>query len=189
MVKNLPAIWETWVQSLSWEDPLEEGIAIHSSVPAWRIPWTEEPGGLQPMELQRVGHDWETDNSTGVTWTLIWNIYLNIYLSIYLKLLRKWCLCILKESLLYKDKYGNIYGWNYGVWHLLQSNPAGSAVINETRLVWVGNFCSWMMGIWCSIYVHIIEIFHNKKLWGEKAKIWAWITGKLVQTCFVLNEP
>ena len=99
------------------------------------------------------------------------------------------CLHILKESLLYKDKYGNIYGWNYGVWHLLQSNPAGSAVINETRLVWVGNFCSWMMGIWCSMYVHIIEIFHNKKLWGEKAKIWAWITGKLVQTCVVLNEP
>ena len=46
MVKNLPAMWETWVQSLGWEDPLEEGMATHSSVLAWRIPWTEKPGGL-----------------------------------------------------------------------------------------------------------------------------------------------
>ena len=46
-----------WVQSLSKEDPLEEGMAAHSSILAWRIPWTEEPGGLQSMGLQRVGHD------------------------------------------------------------------------------------------------------------------------------------
>ena len=44
------------VQSLGWEDPLEEGMATHSDILAWRIPWAEEPGGLQPMELQRVGH-------------------------------------------------------------------------------------------------------------------------------------
>ena len=47
--KNPPAIWETWAQSLVWEDPLEKGIAIHSSILAWRIPWTEEPGRLQSM--------------------------------------------------------------------------------------------------------------------------------------------
>ena len=46
-----------WVQSLSWEDPLEEGMETHSNILAWRIPWTEEPGGLQSMGLQRVGHD------------------------------------------------------------------------------------------------------------------------------------
>ena len=46
-----------WVQSLGWEDPLEEGMAAHSSILAWRIPWTEEPGGLQSMGLQRVPHD------------------------------------------------------------------------------------------------------------------------------------
>ena len=46
-VKNLPAMWETQVRFLSWEDPLEKGMAIHSSILAWRIPWTEEPGGLQ----------------------------------------------------------------------------------------------------------------------------------------------
>ena len=51
-VKNLPAIQETWVQSLGWEDPLEKGRATHSSILAWRIPWTEEPGGLQSVGLQ-----------------------------------------------------------------------------------------------------------------------------------------
>ena len=56
-VKNPPAMWEIWVQSLGWEDPLEKGMATHSSILAWRIPWTEEPGGLQFMESQRVGHD------------------------------------------------------------------------------------------------------------------------------------
>ena len=54
MVKNLPAIQETWVRSLSQEDPLEKGMATHSSILAWEIPWTEEPGGLQSMESQRV---------------------------------------------------------------------------------------------------------------------------------------
>ena len=57
MVKNPPAMWETWVQSLGWEDPLEEDMATHSSILAQRIPWTEEPGGLQSMGLQRAGHD------------------------------------------------------------------------------------------------------------------------------------
>ena len=52
MVKNLPAMWETWVWSLGWEDPLDKGMTVHSSIVAWRIPWTEEPGGLQSMELQ-----------------------------------------------------------------------------------------------------------------------------------------
>ena len=49
MVKNLPAVWETWVQSLGWEDPLEEGMANRSSILAWRIPWKGEPGGLQSI--------------------------------------------------------------------------------------------------------------------------------------------
>ena len=57
MVKNLPAIQETWVQSLGQEDPLEEEMATHSSILAWRIPRTEEPGGLQSLGLQRVGHN------------------------------------------------------------------------------------------------------------------------------------
>ena len=63
-VKNLPAVRETWVQSLGWEDPLQKGMATHSSILAWRIPWTEEPGGLQSMGLQRIGHDSETKHTT-----------------------------------------------------------------------------------------------------------------------------
>ena len=57
MVKDLPAVKETWVQSLGREDPMEKKMATHSSILAWRIPWTEEPGGLQSVGLQRVGHD------------------------------------------------------------------------------------------------------------------------------------
>ena len=57
VVRNLPATQETWVRSLDWEDPLEEGMATHSSILARRIPWTEEPGGLQSMGSHTVGHD------------------------------------------------------------------------------------------------------------------------------------
>ena len=57
LLKNLPAMQETQVQSLGQEDPLEKGMATHSSILAWRIPWTEEPGGLQSMELRRVECD------------------------------------------------------------------------------------------------------------------------------------
>ena len=57
LIKNPPAMQETWVQSLGWENPLEKRMVTHSSIVAWRIPWTEEPGGLQSMVLQRVGHD------------------------------------------------------------------------------------------------------------------------------------
>ena len=57
MVKNLAAKQENWVHSLGWEDPLKQGMAAHSSILAWRIPWMEEPDGLQSMGLQRAGHD------------------------------------------------------------------------------------------------------------------------------------
>ena len=56
-VKDLPAMWEAWFRSLGWEDPLEGGMATHSSILAWRISSTEEPGGLQSKESQRLGHD------------------------------------------------------------------------------------------------------------------------------------
>ena len=57
MIKNPPAMRETWVQSLVWEDPLEKGMATHSSILAWRIPWTEESGRLQSMGSKRVEHN------------------------------------------------------------------------------------------------------------------------------------
>ena len=56
-VKNLPAVQKTSVQSLGWEDPLERGKATHSSILAWRIPWTEEPGGHSPWDHKELGHD------------------------------------------------------------------------------------------------------------------------------------
>ena len=64
MVKSLPAMLETWVQSLGREDPLKKGMATHSSILAWRIPWTEKPGGLQSTGLQRVRRDWATNSFT-----------------------------------------------------------------------------------------------------------------------------
>ena len=67
MAKNLPTMWETWVLSLGWEDPLEEGMATHSSILAWRIPWTEEPGRLQSIGSHRVRHNW----SDLACWTIL----------------------------------------------------------------------------------------------------------------------
>ena len=64
MVKNLSAMWKTRVRSLGQEDALEKGMTTHSSIFAWRIPWTEEPGGLQSMGSQRVGHDWTANTLT-----------------------------------------------------------------------------------------------------------------------------
>ena len=73
MVKNLPAMQETQVQSLGWEDPLEKGMATHSSILAWKISRTEEPGGLQSMRSQRVGYEWATNTDwlTVILGTLI----------------------------------------------------------------------------------------------------------------------
>ena len=72
MVKNLPAIQETQVRFLSWEDPLKTGMATHSSILAWRIPWTEEPGGLQSMGSQRVRHNTVTTTTTIPT-SCVWD--------------------------------------------------------------------------------------------------------------------
>ena len=74
-VKNLPAMQETQVQSLGQEDPLEKEMAIHSSILAWRIPWTEEPGGLQSMGLQRVGYDWATNTHTHKYIVKVWRMH------------------------------------------------------------------------------------------------------------------
>ena len=70
MAKNLPAIWKTEVQCLVWEDLLEKGVATHSNTLAWRIPQIEEPGGLQSIGSQRIGHNWVT-NTTCVLWLLV----------------------------------------------------------------------------------------------------------------------
>ena len=67
MVKKPAALWKTWVRSLDWEDPLDKGTATHSSILAWRIPWTEEPGGLQSTGSQRVEHDTDEAHITSLS--------------------------------------------------------------------------------------------------------------------------
>ena len=67
-VKSLPAVHETWVQSLSREDPQEKEMATHSSILAWKTPWMEEPSRLQPMGSQRVRHDWATSLFFLIRW-------------------------------------------------------------------------------------------------------------------------
>ena len=72
MVKRLPAMRETQVQSLGWENLLEKEMATHSSILAWKIPWTEEPRRLQSTESQSVGHNWAT--SLSLSWSCIWRL-------------------------------------------------------------------------------------------------------------------
>ena len=71
-LKHLPAMRETQVWSLGWKDPLEKEMATHSSILAWKIPWTEEPGRLQSMGSQRVGHDWATSQFTTLGYFFRW---------------------------------------------------------------------------------------------------------------------
>ena len=113
IVKNAPAIQETWVWSLGWEDPLEEGMAAHSSILAWRIPWTEEPGGLQSMGSQRLRHDWVTSTTYRVNLRLSSHLsqksifilkkkythYINAMLMLYLTklILILWCSWIIQS--------------------------------------------------------------------------------------------
>ena len=90
-VKNLPAFQESWIWSLSQEDPLEKGMAIHSSILAWRIQWTEESSGLQSVELQRVGHDKQLTHTHKPTHTHMyivwpppsWNDFLSFFLAVH----------------------------------------------------------------------------------------------------------
>jgi len=82
-VKRLLAMWETWIRSLSREDPLEKEMATYSSTLAWRIPWTEKPGRLQSMGSQRVGHDWVTSLHFVLSWLLqlcsrVWSVMLPV---------------------------------------------------------------------------------------------------------------
>ena len=79
VVKNLPAMQDTWVRLMGWEDPLEKGMTTHSSILAWRISWTEETGGLRSMGLQRVRHDWATN-------LLLLSLYISILTSSFLYL-------------------------------------------------------------------------------------------------------
>ena len=97
MVKNLPAMWETWVQCLGQEDPLQMGMATHSSILTWSIPWIGEPGGLQSMESQRVGPDWVQSTSMIIT-----NLHLHLVKLVFLFLFPRWGNWSLAEWLISK---------------------------------------------------------------------------------------
>ena len=96
---------ETWIQSLGWEDPLEKEVATHSSILAWRIPWTEEPGGLQSMESQRVGHNSDFDTHLHyICYGCLWSVTFDVTNTIVsghhkplphktVNLTDKWCVC------------------------------------------------------------------------------------------------
>ena len=93
MVTDLPAMQETWVWFLGWVDPLEKGMATHSSILAWRIPWTEDPGGIQSMELQRVEHDWVTNTHTHIQYNFskvfkVSNLYSQLNWNVWIGFLR-----------------------------------------------------------------------------------------------------
>ena len=115
-VKNLPAMQGTWVQSLGWKDPLEEGMATHSSILAWRIPWTKEPGGLQSMGSQRVRRDSATNTHTSPDFSsLLSSVTYSFALkhsscseqyispSIFL------CVCFLLEGVLWWNMHSPVY--------------------------------------------------------------------------------
>ena len=95
LVKNPPAMRETWIRSLGWEDPLEKEVATHSNILAWRIPWTEEPGGLQSMGLQRVGHDWATFTFTITAYvTYVLSACGSLNLHTYIPMCSCVCVCL-----------------------------------------------------------------------------------------------
>ena len=99
-LKDLPAMWEIWVWSLVWEDPLEKGMATHSSILAWRIPQTEEPGRLQSIGSQRVRHDWVTFTFT-FTFHYITKDVLYIYVCV--------CVCVYAKDQLVVHRTGLYY--------------------------------------------------------------------------------
>ena len=166
MVKSLPAAPETQVQPLGWEDPLEKGMATHSNILAWRIPWTEEPGGLRSMESQRVGHDWETFTSFPSPLSSSWGSVLrkpmqsNKYQNLFI-------FHIFSLNLRYKSTAinGPIIFWrewtiylstvdlccaNFCIWshHFMGNRWANSG--NSVRLYFFGlqNHCRWWLQPW-----------------------------------------
>ena len=103
-VKHLPAVRETWVPSLGREDPLEREMATHSSILAWKIPWTEEPGRLQTIGLPRVGHDWATSLSLSMHLEEIKSrercfvLFIQFFVCLYIHKVYIWLWCNITEN-------------------------------------------------------------------------------------------
>ena len=131
LVKNLPAVQETQVQSLGWEDPLEKEMANHSSILAWKIPWTEEPGGLQSMGLPRVRHDWVTN-----TFSLSLSLPNQSWVP---RLLISYC-ALLSRSVLFNTlrPYGDEMLWDMFLWRHSPKN----------KRVYLAHFSFWLAQFW-----------------------------------------
>ena len=150
MVKRLPAMWEAQVQSLGREDPLEKGMAIHSSTIAWRIPWTEEPGRLQSMGSQRVGHDWAT--SLIALFIIYWLFFISsrslLNLScIFSILVSRICIC---NSFLF-SRFWIIFPI------IIQNSLSGRFLISSS-FVWFGGHlsCFFTWGVFLCLFILFI---------------------------------
>ena len=134
-IKNLPAMKETWVHFLGGEDLPEKGMATHSSILAWKIPWTKETGRLQSMGLQRVRHEWEINNSSSGPDYITWNAssdYENIHMHSGVKslLLATFQVCRYKEAVSSKHLYFN---YDCIIFFLLLNNCSSSTALYMTR--------------------------------------------------------
>ena len=101
-LKRLPPMWETQVQSLDWEDPLEKEMATYSSILAWRIPWIEEPGRLQSTGSQRVGHDWGTSLSLSQRTLYLVQVFMD-------QKAKEVCFCVYTDPYIYVYIYVCMY--------------------------------------------------------------------------------
>ena len=135
LVKNLPAMQETQIRHLGQKDPLEKGMAMHSSILAWRIPWTEEPGGPQFMGPQRVGHDWETN----------FHFHFNLYCtSVYFNF-KTWKKVGTKDSVKWEDK-NVIVSWLWDKSLILQNTRLkwDFFLLNPSLPSWKGHWLPWI---------------------------------------------
>ena len=124
-LKRLPAMRETWVRSLGREDPLEKEMATYSSILAWRIPWTEEPGGLQSTGLQRVRHDW----ATSLHFTSLW-LFFSIGLPWWLRICLQCRRSGFHPRLGRAPGKGNGYPLQYYCWRTPWTEEPGGATVH-----------------------------------------------------------
>ena len=167
MVKYLPAVWETRIQSLGWEDSLEKSMATHSSILAWRIPWTEEPGKLQSMGFQIVKHDWMTNTFTKTFWYRIHGIMGNLDL----------CLTLLYVLVLSPEWLSSSCsnGYRSSRPHSLPPHPPAKGKLS---------FLMASMEEGNSSFFQYLELMHfvymsiPKSLWSEERNTFVWRWGE-----------
>ena len=125
-------MWETQAWSLGWDDPLEKGMATHSSILAWKIPWTEDPGRLQSMRPQRVGHNWMTNTSLSHMCHGYSTMFQGKYTMIFNGSIEFHCMTIIlfnqpiNTTFCYKFQYCFQYMWKLRFWKLSIYNSTNS---------------------------------------------------------------